>query len=672
MATSLLDAEQAKALFNILTHSETYHEIEDFKEPETISKYGYPFAAITPKAGEAVVYATESSTPLLQSLFNKFVLSLPGVSSISSDFWNVRVQGILKKFAEVDLSESYEKGSLGTRKTLATASSTIIEAVTRGVIGGGPISDPATRPSDYNLQNASDLSRAWDDAMHGLVYENLCDELLDYLAETDDFESHSPMTRAACEYILIHLATLCHQVLVISPEGQYLVNLMDSVHKMVPYGMVRQTLRVGNAATMIAGMMKIFLAKLSVGSVSNWVGLTTNAADGQNLLQKIISVILGWDCTDFKKTVDKIAKAKDGPSKGALAAIKAHCQASKSERVAVRAQSLRESKSVVAVILEKENPALLEDTSDYEHKQCLDYYAALLAIRDREEIIAVLCKQSPDLLTQAIRDAVAGMDPIIRAVHNKVDLSDHVKDYQTFLEQLIATSKPKKAKPKSEHESLLPTVEDYVQLLKNNKQMLYKWLHAVSKNCPEVMDQFRTWAKDSLTVFDRQSNGASIDDKLNGLFSQVPDETKAKIIPAIDAHAAYLRELNSLSSTRMQAILEGSSSSMAGPGVYLMRWQSLLDETYITPSIPKGPIRCGKDVKGIVAQGSRKSVSSDAGEAIAAIQSEALSTLPEAPDVQPVIEALIPLFKKMLTTTSERKTNGTNGHALADLTLANW
>lgn len=82
------------------------------------------------------------------------------------------------------------------------------------------------------------------------------------------------------------LATLCHQVLVISPEGQYLVNLMDSVHKMVPYGMVRQTLRVGNAATMIAGMMKIFLAKLSVGSVSNWVGLTTNAADGQNLLQK--------------------------------------------------------------------------------------------------------------------------------------------------------------------------------------------------------------------------------------------------------------------------------------------------------------------------------------------------------------------------------------------------
>lgn len=82
------------------------------------------------------------------------------------------------------------------------------------------------------------------------------------------------------------LATLCHQVLIVSPEGQYLVKLMDNLHKMVPYGMVRQTLRIGNAATMIAGMMKIFLAKLSVGGVSNWIGITSNAADGQNLMQR--------------------------------------------------------------------------------------------------------------------------------------------------------------------------------------------------------------------------------------------------------------------------------------------------------------------------------------------------------------------------------------------------
>ncbi|KAF6826416.1 px domain-containing protein [Colletotrichum musicola] len=658
-STTSLSADQIHALFNILTHHETYREIRDFRHPETISNYGYPFAAAGSRAGDTVVHAPESSAPLLQSLFTRFILTLPGVSSIAPEFWNVRVQGLLEKLASADLSESYEKGQLGTRKTLATASSTVIEALARGTVGGAPFSDPATRPAEYDIQNAEHLARAWDDSMHGLVYEDLCDELLDFLAETEEFDTHSSATKAACDYILVHLATLCHQVLIVSPEGQYLVKLMDSVHKMVPYGMVRQTLKIGNAATMIAGMMKIFLAKIGVGSVSNWFGLTSNAADGQNLLQRIISVILGWDCAEFKKTVDRISKAKDGPSKGALDAIRAHCQAPQAERDAVRDRSLRESRSVVAVILDEAGPGLLEDASEGEHAQCLEFYAALLAIRDREEIISVLCRQTPDLLTQAIREAVAGMDPIIRAVHNKVDLSDHVKDYHSFVDQLINTSKPRKAKSKDELDPPPPTVEDYVQLLKNNRRLLYKFLHAVAKNCPGVMDQFRKWAKESLTAFHKEKNGASIETKLGVLFARVPEQEKAKLVPVIDAHAAYLRELDDLSRARMQAIIEGNSSSMAGPGVYLVRWQSLLDETLVTPATPAGPIRHGKEVQGSFPQGKRGSVSSGSGEKIEAVRSQNSAAMPEAPDVTPVVEAVGPLFRQMIATVGAApRTNG--------------
>jgi len=65
-----------------------------------------------------------------------------------------------------------------------------------------------------------------------------------------------------------------------------LLKLAENVHKLVPYSVIRQTLRIGNAATMIAGMMKLLLAKMSVGSISNWLGLTQNADDGMNLLQR--------------------------------------------------------------------------------------------------------------------------------------------------------------------------------------------------------------------------------------------------------------------------------------------------------------------------------------------------------------------------------------------------
>ncbi|EFQ32403.1 hypothetical protein CGRA01v4_05822 [Colletotrichum graminicola] len=656
---SPLSAEQIKALFNILTHFETYHEIEKFKRPETIANYGYPFIQ-----GCSGSYAPECSAPLLQTIFTRFILKLPGVRTFAPDFWSVRVQGIITSFAEAGLSEAYEKGALGIRKTLATASSAVIETVARGAIGGAPYSDPASRPAEYDLASAPDLARAWDDAMHDLVYGDLCDGLLDHLAKSDDFDSHSPMTRAANEYIILHLSSLVHQVLIVSPEGQYLVKLLEQVHKMVPYNMVRQTLKVGNAATMIAGMMKIFLAKISVGSVSNWFGITKDAADGMNLMQRIISVILGWDCAEFKKTIDRISKAKNRPSKGALDAIRAHVDSPGEDREAARAESVRRGRSIVAVILETADPVLLADMSDDEHGLCLEYYAALLGMRDREVIIGTLCKQSPDLLTQLVREAVAGFDPIIRAVHNRVDLSDHLRDAQTFLDQLIATSKPRKGSSKDDPE-VMPTVEDYVQLCKKNRHLLYKWLHAVCKNCPEVADQFRVWSKNSLAAFHKTNRGGEgIEDQLTGIFCRVPDATKEALLPIIDAQAAYLRELDELSLARMQAILNGGSSSMAGPGVYLAQWQSLMDETLITPASPIGPVRQARDVKAPPPpppKGKRASASSNASEVAAAVGNMSISSFPEPPNVQPVIEALAPMFEKKLLLLSRANGAAANG-----------
>jgi hypothetical protein len=58
------------------------------------------------------------------------------------------------------------------------------------------------------------------------------------------------------------------------------------VHGMLPYSLVRQTLKVGNVATMISGIMRIVLAKVSVSAVTNWIGLSSGADEGMNLLQQ--------------------------------------------------------------------------------------------------------------------------------------------------------------------------------------------------------------------------------------------------------------------------------------------------------------------------------------------------------------------------------------------------
>lgn len=86
-------------------------------------------------------------------------------------------------------------------------------------------------------------------------------------------------------------ASFLHHIFVMSPDGQYLVRLLENLHRLIPYTVIKQTLRVGNAATMINGMVRLVLAKLSVTAMTNWIGLTNNTNDGMNLLQQIISTI---------------------------------------------------------------------------------------------------------------------------------------------------------------------------------------------------------------------------------------------------------------------------------------------------------------------------------------------------------------------------------------------
>jgi hypothetical protein len=49
---------------------------------------------------------------------------------------------------------------------------------------------------------------------------------------------------------------------------------------------IRQTLKIGNVASMISAMMKVILAKMSVTSVTNWIGLTKGDDEGMNLMQQ--------------------------------------------------------------------------------------------------------------------------------------------------------------------------------------------------------------------------------------------------------------------------------------------------------------------------------------------------------------------------------------------------
>lgn len=229
MSTDLtLTPPQLRALFDVLTHYETYAEVESFKEPEGIDSYGYPFTKDGgggdgggEKAGVSAENAESlSSTPLLQLLLTRLQLPMPGISDLPADFWNVKFQGIMRRFAEAELSESYDKGSLGTRKTLATAASAFHEAITRGILGGVPRYEALGLDFKPDRDTADGLLEAFNHVIHETVYGDLVDELFEHVTKTKDFEGHSPALQTAVDYVIIHLATFLHRIYVLSPEGE--------------------------------------------------------------------------------------------------------------------------------------------------------------------------------------------------------------------------------------------------------------------------------------------------------------------------------------------------------------------------------------------------------------------------------------------------------------------
>jgi hypothetical protein len=62
--------------------------------------------------------------------------------------------------------------------------------------------------------------------------------------------------------------------------------MAEGVHRLIPYAIIRQTLKIGNVATMLSAMMRVILAKVSIASVTNWIGLSSGANEGMNLMQQ--------------------------------------------------------------------------------------------------------------------------------------------------------------------------------------------------------------------------------------------------------------------------------------------------------------------------------------------------------------------------------------------------
>jgi hypothetical protein len=187
-----LSPGQAAALLDILSHYDTYAEIRDFRFPGSLKHYGPPFA---------VHSGHPSTAPALQTLVTRYLLTLPGLKDLPENWWKVQCLDIIENFEKSNLSESYDKGHIGSRKTLATAISALIEYPVRGTFGG--FAEVKDNNPVYDITKADDIARAFRDFMDGCIYGSVLEETVMKAAETDDLSKHTSLIKGVHEFVLV-------------------------------------------------------------------------------------------------------------------------------------------------------------------------------------------------------------------------------------------------------------------------------------------------------------------------------------------------------------------------------------------------------------------------------------------------------------------------------------
>lgn len=295
--------------------------------------------------------------------------------------------------------------------------------------------------------------------------------------------------------------------------------------------------------------------------------------------------------------------------------------------------------------------------SEKQHQLALDYLAVHLSIRDRQELINVLCNHQPDLLTSSVQDLVNVYEPIIRAMHSAVDLSSGTADLQAFLNDLVDMS----SLSAKSNDKQPPKVEDFVRLLKKHQGSSHRFINQALKNSKELKEWYLPYVKHAAAQYRQKTDGhpapsdngvaaaGDMTPELDTLVANLSEEDRKTVIKQLDAHAEYLQALARVSEQRLKTVVKntakGKSEVSYGPGMFLAKWQSFMDETHITPATPEGPVRYGGSDS--VVEATRIDVDGSRKGATASIEKTGVSGS-KAPDVGTTIQLLQPGFRKLL------------------------
>ncbi|KAK8181921.1 PX domain protein [Phyllosticta capitalensis] len=401
-------------------------------------------------------------------------------------------------------------------------------------------------------QRAAELDVHMEKFRREIVEANGLSHLFQEIRVKNKISELKPEYQKFAEWCRIEVAATIYHLFLAEDNSPDLFAQLKRIHSMVPYGVMKNVIRIANPAAVMSGVLDLFLAQ---------------PFGARSLLQRIFGMAINDGISNVQKAIDSLAatKIKDDVL---VDKIKAYTDADEDVKEIIRQEAQEDQVDILVVIfrcnyfgaeLSEEQIAMtfnafvawnnavenvmLTETRiqvDKEMRQGAELFAHLkqllkLCLRQRDKKMMLQIIEEPTTL-QLFRDLFTIFyEPLVR-VYKSANVYSSITDFAIFVDDIIRTvSAAQRADISADPNQ---TVQAFIDLCARHEDNLYKFIHEVHIHDNGLFDSLMGWIEGILEFL---RNGPSSGRKLD-MNALVAGALEAGVIEK----TAAIKEINSL------------------------------------------------------------------------------------------------------------------------------
>ncbi|KAG9317278.1 hypothetical protein JVU11DRAFT_1473 [Chiua virens] len=372
--------------------------------------------------------------------------------------------------------------------------------------------------------------------------------------------------QAVLEWARISLASTIFQTFVASDNSSETFASLKRIHGLMPYFLLKATLKISNPVAMVRSVLDIFLAQ---------------PFGGRSLLQRMFTSSLNEEVKSVNTYIEHVSAKIDSPA--LCEKVRLFVYAPREVQETYTAYARRERTHLLRVVLlARKDPVLSRSLSERvdrawrkweawkaerkregkgkrdesdseegpsdEEAWLFEDLGVLIKLysrlRDREQLIALIFE---GVTAELLKDIITIFYTPLAQVYRAASIAESLGDLQNFINDLIRTVEQTEDLSQSDPSS---TVQAFIDLVNRHEQSFYSFVYKVHSKGQGLFDSLMKWIERFLTAIREGIGAANLDGQENkiALETLLPagGEERVRIMEEVDKviHWHYLNKIS--------------------------------------------------------------------------------------------------------------------------------